>query len=156
MLHKNEKRVVVGIGVIVFKDGKILLGKRKTDPGAGEFALPGGLLEHGETITEGAQREVLEETGIKIKDTAYVATANALNYPPTHCLLIGVSAHWEYGDPEVKEPSKHESWAWCSVEETPQPFFRMSAIILHCFHRMESYMDEKHIQQFFPKNNSFP
>jgi 8-oxo-dGTP diphosphatase len=58
---------VVGVGAVVIKDGKVLLVKRGVDPNKGLWAIPGGSLNLGETLQEGAEREILEETGITIK-----------------------------------------------------------------------------------------
>ncbi len=64
----------VGFGVLLLKDGKMLLGKRHEDPskassalhGEGTWTMPGGKLHFRESFEEGAKREVLEETGIKL------------------------------------------------------------------------------------------
>jgi len=58
---------VVGVGAVVIKDGKVLLVKRGVDPKKGLWAIPGGSLKLGETLQEGAEREILEETGITIR-----------------------------------------------------------------------------------------
>jgi len=58
---------VVGVGAVVIKDGKVLLVQRGIDPNKGVWAIPGGSLKLGETLQEGAEREILEETGITIK-----------------------------------------------------------------------------------------
>ena len=58
---------VVGVGAVVIKDGKVLLVKRGAEPNKGVWAIPGGSLKLGETLQEGAEREILEETGITIK-----------------------------------------------------------------------------------------
>jgi ADP-ribose pyrophosphatase len=58
---------VVGVGAVVIKDGKILLVERGVQPNKGVWAIPGGSLKLGETLQEGAEREILEETGITIK-----------------------------------------------------------------------------------------
>jgi ADP-ribose pyrophosphatase len=60
-------RPVVGVGAVVMKDGKILLVKRGIEPNKGVWAIPGGSLKLGETLQEGAEREIIEETGITIK-----------------------------------------------------------------------------------------
>lgn len=60
-------RPLVGVGAIVINDGKVLLVERGVAPSKGVWAIPGGGLNLGETIQEGAEREVLEETGIIIK-----------------------------------------------------------------------------------------
>jgi ADP-ribose pyrophosphatase YjhB (NUDIX family) len=60
----------VGVGVIVLRDGLVLLGQRIGSHGAGTWALPGGHLEFGETVEQCAAREVLEETGLDIEVVA--------------------------------------------------------------------------------------
>jgi 8-oxo-dGTP diphosphatase len=57
----------VGVGAIVIKDECVLLVKRAALPNKNLWAIPGGMLELGETLQEGAEREILEETGIRIK-----------------------------------------------------------------------------------------
>ena len=58
---------VVGVGAVVVKDGKVLLIKRGVDPNKGVWAIPGGSLKLGETLQEGAEREIMEETGITVR-----------------------------------------------------------------------------------------
>ncbi len=58
---------VVGVGAVVIRDGKVLLVERGVHPNKGIWAIPGGSLKLGETLQEGAEREILEETGITIK-----------------------------------------------------------------------------------------
>lgn len=54
----------VGVGIMVMKNGKVLLGKRKGSHGTGKYAWPGGHMEHMESFEECAKREVREETEI--------------------------------------------------------------------------------------------
>ena len=58
---------VVGVGAVVIKDGNVLLVKRGVDPNKGLWAIPGGSLKLGETLQEGAEREIMEETGITVR-----------------------------------------------------------------------------------------
>ena len=62
----NKKRPKVGIGVLVLKNGKVLMAKRKGAHGNGEFAFPGGHLEFWESIVGCVKRECREEAGIGI------------------------------------------------------------------------------------------
>ena len=57
----------LAVGAIVFKDQQVLLVKRGKPPAKGMWAIPGGSVELGETLKQAAEREVLEETGIRIK-----------------------------------------------------------------------------------------
>ena len=59
-------RPMVGVGAVVLIDGKIVLVKRRHEPLAGQWSLPGGTLELGETLEAGVAREMLEETGLVV------------------------------------------------------------------------------------------
>jgi 8-oxo-dGTP diphosphatase len=65
--RRYPARPVVGIGaVVVDEDGRVVLVKRRHEPLAGQWSLPGGALEVGETLEAGTAREVLEETGLVV------------------------------------------------------------------------------------------
>ena len=59
-------RPIVGVGGVVFIEGRVLLIKRRFEPLAGRWSLPGGALEVGETLAEGLAREMKEETGLDV------------------------------------------------------------------------------------------
>lgn len=63
---------VVGVGAAVIEDGRILLVRRGREPLKGEWSLPGGALELGETLRQGLMREVLEETGLRVTPEALI------------------------------------------------------------------------------------
>jgi len=58
---------IVGVGAVIMQDGKVVLVKRRFEPLAGQWSLPGGRLELGETLEAGLAREMLEETGLDIE-----------------------------------------------------------------------------------------
>ena len=58
---------IVGVGAVIMKDGKVVLVKRRFEPLAGQWSLPGGRLELGETLESGLAREMLEETGLEVE-----------------------------------------------------------------------------------------
>jgi ADP-ribose pyrophosphatase YjhB (NUDIX family) len=57
----------IGVGAVVIQDGRVLLVKRGRPPQDGEWSIPGGLLEIGETMRQAAAREALEETGLMVE-----------------------------------------------------------------------------------------
>ncbi len=59
-------RPIVGVGAVIIDAGKVVLIRRRFEPLAGRWSLPGGTLELGETLEGGAAREVLEETGLQV------------------------------------------------------------------------------------------
>jgi mutator protein MutT len=66
MQREFPETPLVGVGAVVVKEGKVLLIRRGNEPMKGHWSLPGGMLELGETLTEGAVREVREETGLTV------------------------------------------------------------------------------------------
>ncbi len=66
-LGEETNRPVVGVGVAVIDDGKILLIRRGREPGKGLWAVPGGKVRYGETLRDAARREALEETGLDVE-----------------------------------------------------------------------------------------
>jgi 8-oxo-dGTP diphosphatase len=65
--REYPERPVVGIGGVIIDRGRTLLIRRGSEPLRGEWSIPGGTLELGETLEDGVARELLEETGIKVR-----------------------------------------------------------------------------------------
>ncbi len=119
-----EKRPAVGVAVIVIKNGKVLLGKRKGAHGSGSWAFPGGHLEFNESIETCAKREVFEETGMTIKNFRFATITNDLFHQSNkHYVTLFVVCDHKHGTPRVKEPDKCEEWAWFYWNEFPKPIF---------------------------------
>ena len=59
-------RPVVGVGAVILRDGQVVIVKRRYEPLAGRWSLPGGTLELGETLEAGVIREMREETGLDV------------------------------------------------------------------------------------------
>ena len=144
MNHITEnalQRPKVGVGVMILKDQRVLLGKRKGSHGEGEYAFPGGHLEYMESFADCARREVMEECEIEIDQIRFQFLANVTTYAPKHYVHIGLVAEWKSGEPTVLEPEKCESWDWYEIDHLPQPLFEMCALAIRCFQTGESYID---------------
>jgi 8-oxo-dGTP diphosphatase len=65
--REYPERPIVGVGGVVISEGRALLIKRGYPPLEGQWSIPGGTLEVGETLTEGVQRELAEEAGLEVR-----------------------------------------------------------------------------------------
>jgi 8-oxo-dGTP diphosphatase len=121
MQHREPQ---VGVGVIVLRDGLVLLGKRAGSHGAGTWALPGGHLEFGESVEQCAIREVKEETGLLIRAVHLGPyTSDVFPAENKHYVTLFVVAESPQGQPQVLEPAKCSAWQWCRWSELPHPLF---------------------------------
>ncbi len=65
--REYPERPLVGVGGVVIDNGRALLIRRASEPLRGEWSIPGGMLELGETLEQGVARELLEETGLQVR-----------------------------------------------------------------------------------------
>jgi len=113
-------RPCLAVGAIVFRDGRVLLVRRGQPPAEGEWAIPGGSVEVGETLQQAAQRELLEETGIVIQagepcfifDVIQTDTDGRVRF---HYLVIDLLAVYVEGDPRAGGDAADARWV--SAEE---------------------------------------
>ena len=114
----------IGVGVMVWKHGRLLLGRRINARGEKSWQFPGGHLEFGETVEACAVREVAEEVGITIRNLVHAGYTNDVFIEANrHYVTLFVSAEYEYGDVTVMEPDKCECWRWFDAGELPAPLF---------------------------------
>jgi len=117
----------IGVGVLVFREGKLLLGRRKGSHGAGFWSAPGGHLEFGETPEQCAIRETLEETGLSLDVVQPgpwvndIFIAEQKHYVTLFCIAESKAGQ---GKPINTEPEKCEGWGWYDCEQLPQPLFQ--------------------------------
>jgi len=106
----KEKRPKVGTTVIVLKDDKVLLGKRKGSHAEGTWNFPGGHLEFGENVEECAKREVKEEAGIEIKNIKAGPYTNDIFDQEKHYITLFLISEYDSGEVRVMEPDKCDEW----------------------------------------------
>src|SRR3989344_144557 len=128
------------MGIMIFKDGKVLFGKRKNSHGAATYAPPGGSLEFMESFEDCARREVREETGIEIENIKFLCLSNQKIYDK-HFVNLGFTADWKSGESQVMEPEKCEAWVWYDIDKLPQPLFPTVAYYLKALQTKEYYFD---------------
>lgn len=137
----EESQPRVGIGIMVWKDGKVLLGKRKNSHGKGEYAWPGGHLEYMESFEDCAKREVKEETGMTVNNVKFLRLLNMKDYAPKHYVHISLIADWQSGDPQSLEPEKCEGWNWYALENLPTPLFVTATGDVEAYKTGQNYFD---------------
>ncbi|MBT3412769.1 MAG: NUDIX domain-containing protein [Candidatus Jacksonbacteria bacterium] len=114
----------VGIGVIILKNNKVLLGKRKNTHGNGHWGFAGGHLEFLESPEDCAVRETTEEAGIKISNPRVVAYTNDIfKNEDKHYITFYVLADHSEGEPSIQETDKCDEWQWFEWESLPRPLF---------------------------------
>ena len=120
----KEKRPKVGIGVIILKDKRVLMGKRKNSHGQDTWSFPGGHLELNETWEDCARRETMEETGIKIKNIRFSAATNDIfTLEEKHYITILMLSDYDSGEVAIMEPEKCSGWEWFDWDNLPSPLF---------------------------------
>lgn len=121
---KSKIRPAIGVGVCLIKDGNVLLGKRINSHGKGTWSFPGGHLEMNETWEFCAEREVFEETGLRIKNPEFIGVTNDIFYEEKqHFITIFIKADYDSGELKSMEPEKCSEWKWFSRGNLPQPLF---------------------------------
>ncbi len=107
---------IVGVGVVVWRDDKVLLVKRGRAPRKGQWSLPGGVQQLGETILQAGVREVREETGIDIKPLGIITALDGISKDAKgkieyHYTLIEIVAEAGEGDPHPADDATDVCWA---------------------------------------------
>ncbi len=129
---EDKKKMGIGVGVMLLKEGKMLLGKRHDDPekassalhGEGTWTIPGGKLDFGESFEDGAEREVLEETGIQVdKENLKLISISNDRVETAHFATMGFLCEKFEGEPQTREPEEITEWKWFPFDDLPSLIF---------------------------------
>lgn len=80
------ERPIVGVGAVIVEAGKVLLVKRRYEPLAGRWSLPGGTLELGETLETAVAREMREETGLQVRVGPVIDVFDRIMFDSDRCV----------------------------------------------------------------------
>jgi ADP-ribose pyrophosphatase YjhB (NUDIX family) len=113
--RRYPDRPIVAVLAVVLRGEKALIVERAQQPNAGRWGFPGGVLELGETVAEGAMRELFEETGIVatpagILDIHDAITRDGDGRVQFHYLLIAVRGIWQSGEGEPADDAADCAW----------------------------------------------
>ena len=126
-----SERPRVGVGVLVLRGHRLLLGERRGAHGAATWAPPGGHLAFGERAEECAARELEEETGLVLR--AWQPGPWSVNTFPEigrQYATLFVVATDTIGNPVTREPAKCVGWQWFAWDALPEPRFAPLATLI--------------------------
>ena len=114
---------VVGVGAVVVRDGRALIIKRAHEPRRGEWSLPGGLLELGESLTDAVRREIKEETNLEIEVGPIIETFDRVHRDDHgriryHFVIVDYVCWSDSGD--ALAGSDADAVAWVTEREIDQ------------------------------------
>lgn len=112
----------VGCGLVIRRDGKLLLYKRVKSPEAGHWSIVGGKVDHMEHAVEAARREAEEETGLTIGDVHFhCISEQIIPEDGQHWLSLIYITDDAEGTPQLTEPDKLSDMGWFDMENLPSP-----------------------------------
>ena len=128
---------LVGIGAIIICNGKILLEKRKGDPGRGKWTVPGGLVELGESAEQTVMREVREETNLEVEQPELIDVINSVTTDENgkiryHFVIVDYFVKLKGGRLEAADDAAELRWVK--------------------FSKVENYDLTKSFREFFQRN----
>lgn len=141
----EEKKIGVGFGVMVLRDGKVLLWQRHEDPqkadselhGEWTWTMPGGKMHFHESFEDTCYRETLEETWIKIdKDKIRIISIANDIVPDKHFVTIGFLCEDFEWEAQVMEPDEITKWGRFDLNNLPKPLFFPSEKVI------KNYLDK--------------
>ncbi len=114
-LRAYPDRPFLAVSAAIFRDGRLLVGKRARQPAQGLFTLPGGAVETGESLVEAVTREVREETSLEIQPVALAGYREILlrdkaNRVERHFVVLCFAARYVSGDPVQNEELAELRW----------------------------------------------
>jgi len=122
MKREYPENPLIGVGAVIVQDGRALLIRRGQPPLLGEWSLPGGVLECGETLRDAARREAREETGLMVEVSEMLGVYERVIHDDDgrvryHYVLIDFLCRPAGG--EMKAGSDAAEVGWFGREELP-------------------------------------
>ena len=143
----EKKKVGAGVGVMIMRDEKVLLGKRNPDHkkagsnlcGEGTWTMPGGSIEYGESFEEAGIREVFEETGLRLEKIKVICINNDKN-EHAHFVTVGLFSDEFEEEPSATAPDEITEWKWFDLDNLPTPLYFPSVKILENYKQGKFYI----------------
>jgi 8-oxo-dGTP diphosphatase len=113
--RRYPDRPIVAVLAVVLRSERALIVQRAQQPNAGRWGFPGGVLELGETVAQGAMRELAEETGIVAEAADTLSVFDAIHRDPEgrvqfHYTLIAMRGIWRSGEGVAADDAAATAW----------------------------------------------
>jgi ADP-ribose pyrophosphatase YjhB (NUDIX family) len=120
MSREYPDRPVVGVGAVVWRGERVLLIRRGRPPRLGQWSLPGGGQQLGETLLEAVAREIREETGLIVDEIRFLTTVDLIEREADgriryHYTLVDFTAEAPHGEAAAGDDAADV--AWFAVDE---------------------------------------
>lgn len=114
---ESGSRPQLAASVVIFREGRVLLVQRARNPGQGRWSLPGGRVEHGETLAQAVHREVAEETGLTVEIVGFAGLREVLprDGAAGHYVVVSFAGRWRQGEPVLND--EHDDFRWVSPHD---------------------------------------
>jgi 8-oxo-dGTP diphosphatase len=113
--RRYPDRPIVGVLAVVMRGDRVLVVRRANPPMPGRWGFPGGVLELGETVAQGAMRELAEETGVEAEAGGPLTVIDTIDRDPKgrvryHYTLVAVVGHWRSGEGVAGDDADKVAW----------------------------------------------
>jgi 8-oxo-dGTP diphosphatase len=113
--RRYPERPIVGVLAVVLRGDRALVVRRANPPLAGRWGFPGGVLELGETVAQGAMRELVEETGVVAEAAGTLTVIDSIDRDGEgqvryHYTLVAVRCTWQSGEGVPGDDAAEVAW----------------------------------------------
>jgi ADP-ribose pyrophosphatase YjhB (NUDIX family) len=113
--RRYPERPIVGVLAVVIREDRVLVVRRANPPMSGRWGFPGGVLELGETVAQGAMRELAEETGVKAEAAGPLTVIDTIDRDEEgrvryHYTLVAVIGTWQSGEGVAGDDADEVAW----------------------------------------------
>jgi len=113
--RRYPDRPIVGVLAVVMRGDRALVVRRANPPMSGRWGFPGGVMELGETVAQGAMRELKEETGVQAEAAGPLTVIDTIDRDKEgrvryHYTLVAVIGHWQSGEGIPDDDAGEVAW----------------------------------------------
>jgi 8-oxo-dGTP diphosphatase len=122
----------VGVGVMIVRDGRVLMARRVSGQRPGWWGWMGGQLEFGETLQACARREAQEEAGVDVTNLRLLCISSII-VEDQHWIDVEFLGDIASGEPQTAAPDELTEWAWYPIDDLPGPIFEPAELALRSY-----------------------